>query len=273
MRKTVLAAAAAFTLAAGLAGPALADPPFDPKDPNMAPYISGPKRSGYTFAEPETRAMQDDDFTNPGFLWVEDGKKIWNKAEGTAGKACKDCHGDAEKSMKGVGAAYPKYDNHAGTILNLEQKINECRTERMHAPEYKWDSKPFNAITTYVKHQSKGMPVNIASDGPAAPYFELGRRLYNQRRGLNDVACKHCHEDYWGMHLRTELLSQGMPNGFPQYRLKWQTLGTAQKRIRGCNEEVRAEPYPWGSIENIALELYATWRANGLQVESPAVRK
>jgi sulfur-oxidizing protein SoxA len=272
MRKRVVAALAVLT-AAALGGKALADPPFDPKDPKMAPYIAGDKRSGYTFAEPETRAMQDDDFTNPGFLWVEEGKKLWGKADGAAGKSCKDCHGDAEKTMKGVGAVYPRFDPHVNGVLLLEQKINQCRTERMQAAEWKWDSKPLNAMTTFVKHQSHGMPVAVQTDGPAAPYFDMGRRLYNERRGLNDVACKHCHEDYWGQHLRTELLSQGMPNGFPQYRLKWQTLGTAQKRIRGCNEEIRAEPYPWGSLENIALELYATWRANGLRVESPAVRK
>ena len=34
--------------------------------------------SGYNFAEPSTRNMQDDDFHNPGILWVENGEKIWN---------------------------------------------------------------------------------------------------------------------------------------------------------------------------------------------------
>ncbi|KAF0223364.1 MAG: SoxAX cytochrome complex subunit [Rhodospirillaceae bacterium] len=270
MRKMMMAA----TLVALAASPvAQADPPFDPKDPKMAPYMAGDKRSGYTFAEPETRTMQDDDFTNPGFLWVEDGKKLWSKAEGKVGKSCKDCHGDAEKSMKGVGTVYPRFDPHVNMLLTLEQKINQCRTERMGADPYKFDSKPYNAIATYVKHQSRGMPLAVQTDGPAAPYFDMGRRLYYERRGMSDIACKHCHEDLWGLHMRSELLSQGMPNGFPQYRLKWQTLGSAQKRIRGCFEEVRAEPYPVDSLENTVLEMYATWRANGLRVESPAVRK
>lgn len=268
-----LVVTAMFALAIGLGTQASAEPPFDPNDPHMKPYIYGPKRSGYTFAEPETRAMQDDDFANPGFLWIENGEKLWNKVDGSAGKACKDCHGDAAQSMKGVGATYPKYVPVANTLMNLEGMINQCRSGEMKAKEYKYNSKELNALTAYVQHQSRGMPIAIKSDGEDAPYFELGRRLYNQRRGLNDVACKHCHEDYWGMNIRSELLSQGMPNGFPQYRLKWQDLGTTQRRIRGCNEEVRAEPYPWGSIENLALEMYAMWRANGLQVESPAVRK
>ncbi len=273
MKKSILAAAGATALAAALGGPVLADPPFDPKDPKFAAYISGDKRSGYTFAEPETRGMQDDDFTNPGFLWVEKGQKLWSKADGSANKACQDCHGKAEDNMKGVGASYPRYDVRAQKVVNLEQRINMCRVDHMGAPEWKYESDPLLSMTTFVRHQSKGMPVTVQVDGPAAPYFEAGRRFYYERRGLNDLACKHCHEDLWGMHMRTELLSQGQANGFPTYRLKWQKLGSLHRRLAGCNEEIRAEPYPLGSPEYTNLELFLAWRAQGLTVETPAVRK
>jgi sulfur-oxidizing protein SoxA len=43
-------------------------------------------------------------------LAVEDGEVLWNKVEGTAGKSCASCHGDAAESMKGVGASFPKWD-------------------------------------------------------------------------------------------------------------------------------------------------------------------
>ena len=39
--------------------------------------ISNDLISGYHFSEPSTQEIQDDDFLNPGFLWVERGKKIW----------------------------------------------------------------------------------------------------------------------------------------------------------------------------------------------------
>ncbi|MGE5547374.1 MAG: sulfur oxidation c-type cytochrome SoxA [Solirubrobacterales bacterium] len=272
MTKAILAAAA-FALAAAVAGPVLADPPFDPKDPKYAPYMAGDKRSGYTFAEPETRAMQDDDFTNPGFLWVEKGEKLWSKAEGPHNKACSSCHGKAEDNMKGVGATYPKYDLHAAKVVDLEQRINMCREKHMGVPAWKWESEPLLAMTTFVKHQSRGMPISVQVDGPAAPYFEAGRRFYYERRGMNDLACKHCHEDLAGNHLRTELLSQGQANGFPTYRLKWQKLGSLQRRLAGCNEEIRAEPFPLGSDEYTNLEFFLAWRAQGLKVETPSVRK
>ena len=31
--------------------------------------------SGYAFLTPETQALQDDDFANPGMLWVESGQQ------------------------------------------------------------------------------------------------------------------------------------------------------------------------------------------------------
>lgn len=272
MRKSITAATLA-ALAALVAVKAQADPPFDAKDPKMAPYVNGAKRSGYTFAEPETRAMQDDDFSNPGFLWMEKGEKLWTKVDGGAGKSCKDCHGKAEDSMKGVAATYPRFDAHENRVLPLDQKINQCRTERMGATAWKNESDPLLSMWTYVQHQSHGLPMAVQVDGPAAPYFDMGRRLYYERRGLNDMACKTCHEDLAGMYLRSELLSQGQVNGFPTYRLKWQKLGSIERRIRGCFEEVRAEPYPWGSLENTALALYTAWRSSGLLVEAPSVRK
>ena len=50
--------------------------------------------SGRHFATPETLAMQDDDFDNPGFIWVEEGKAAWSTPQGEAGKSCASCHQD-----------------------------------------------------------------------------------------------------------------------------------------------------------------------------------
>ena len=46
--------------------------------PSAAPATS--------FMAPDTRAMQNDDTTNPGMLWVLDGEKLWN-AQGRARRA------------------------------------------------------------------------------------------------------------------------------------------------------------------------------------------
>jgi sulfur-oxidizing protein SoxA len=42
--------------------------------------------------------------------------------------------------------------------------------------------------------------------------------------------------------------------------------------LRNCLSGLRAELYPFGSSENVDLELYLMSRAQGLKIEAPAVR-
>ncbi len=232
------------------------------------------RKSGYLFSTKETQAIQDDDFINPGMLWVEKGKELWTKVDGKAGKSCASCHGDAEESMKGVYPVYPKYVPELGKLENLEQRINRCRTSNMGAKAWKWESDELLAMTTYIGYISRGMPINVKIDGPAKPFFEKGKEFYFKRRGQLDMACKHCHYDNAGKYIRADLLSEGRGGGaFPVYRLKWQKIGSLHRRFRGCNKQIRAEPYPFGSDEYVNLELFVKWRSRGLPVEVPAVRR
>jgi sulfur-oxidizing protein SoxA len=231
------------------------------------------KRSGYHFQSRETQAMQDDDLANPGFLWVQEGEGLWGRAAGAAGKSCAECHQDARASMKGVAARYPAFDAAAGRVVNLEQRINRCRADRQQAPAFAYESRELLSLTAYVASQSRGVPVRVAIDGPARPFFEAGRDLFNTRLGQLHLACKHCHEDHWGGELRGDRLSQGYGNAYPIYRLEWQSLGSLQRRLRSCNIGVRAEPYAYGAQEYVNLELYLAWRAQGLPVETPGVRR
>ena len=235
-------------------------------------YQVDDRRSGYTYATAATRAMQDDDYVNPAMLRVDQGDDLWNTVEGDAGKSCASCHDDAADSMRGVAASYPVYRDSLGKLQNIEQRINECRVDNMQVEPWKWESSPLLAMTVYVRHQSRGMPVSVAIDGPAAPFYDKGKEFFNQRRGLLDMACKHCHQDFAGNKVRANTLSEGQINGFPVYRLKWQNVGSTHRRFRGCNKQVRAQPYGYGSEEYVNLELFVAWRGRGLLVETPAVR-
>src|SRR5215468_10493943 len=84
----------------------------------------GERRSGSSFMAADTKAMQDDDTSNPGMLWVMEGEGLWAKKDGAGDKACADCHGDARESMKGVAARYPAFDQALGRPVDLEQRIN-----------------------------------------------------------------------------------------------------------------------------------------------------
>jgi L-cysteine S-thiosulfotransferase len=97
---------------------------------NAAEVPLAERKSGYEFMARETRAMQDDDTANPAMLSVLDGETLWQRKDGSAAKSCADCHGDARTSMKGVAARYPAFDAARGRPIDLEERVNTCRTEK-----------------------------------------------------------------------------------------------------------------------------------------------
>jgi L-cysteine S-thiosulfotransferase len=236
-------------------------------------YSIDGRRSGYTYLSEENQRLQDDDFANPGLLWVERGRERWSQVDGAAAASCASCHGDAATSMRGVRARYPLFDPMRGEIINLEQRINRCRVQYMQAMPYPYESETLLDLTALIGFQSRGMPIDVRIDGPAQPFFEAGKAFFYQRRGQLDMACAHCHEQYAGQRLRGDTISQGQINGFPIYRFTWQTLGSTHRMFEWCNTSVRAEPYPLGSDEYVNLELFMAWRGRGLPVETPAIRR
>jgi sulfur-oxidizing protein SoxA len=232
----------------------------------------GEIRSGWTFRTEETQALQMDDFDNPGMIFVDQALDAWETVEGSAGNACASCHEDVETSMKGVRAVYPKWNESAGELRTLAMQINDCRENQMGAEPYGYTSNDMTAMEALISVQSRGMPVNVAIDGPAAPYWEQGKEIYYTRFGQLELSCANCHEDNYDNMIRADHLSQGQINGFPVYRLKNAKLNQVQDRFKGCVRDTRGETFTPGGPEFIALELYVASRGNGLSVEGPSVR-
>ncbi len=280
---SIAGAVAGLALAAG-AMTAQADPVDDTLTIDGTEMISRTKApeghpfdevmSGWLFRTAETRALEVDSFVNPGMLEVEQGETIWNTVEGSAGKSCASCHGDAAESMKGVGAHYPKWDAEAGRPINIELQINKCRKNNMGAEPYAFDKDGQKPLTAYIKNQSLGAPVSIdLGQGDLQSWWEKGKELYYTRTGQLNLSCASCHEVNMGKMIRADHLSQGQINGFPTYRLKQGHLISVHNRFRGCIRDTRAEMPKAFSDELMALEVYVTWRGTGLSVETPAVRQ
>ena len=228
--------------------------------------------SGWRFRSEGTQAMQMDDFDNPGMSAVDAAAEAWDTVEGSEGKSCASCHGAAEDSMAGVRAVYPKWNDAAEEVRTLAMQINDCRENKMGAEKYGYTSGDMAAMEALITLQSRGMPVNVAIDGPVQATWEAGKELYYTRTGQLDLSCANCHEDNYGNMIRADHLSQGQINGFPVYRLKNTKLNTVHARFKGCVRDTRAETFKPGSDEFIALELYVASRGNGLSVEGPSVR-
>ena len=230
------------------------------------------RRSGYSFMTPDTQAIQDDDTTNPGMLWVLDGEALWNSKVGTAGKACADCHEDVRVRMKGVAARYPAFDKTLGRPINLEQRVNLCRAQNQQATPLAYESRDLLALTAFVAQQSRGAAIPTDVDPQREPFVARGRELFMQRQGQLNLGCTNCHDDNWDKRLAGSAVTQGHPTGYPLYRLEWQSLGSLQRRLRSCIGGIRAQTYDYGAPELVELELYLMSRAKGMPLEAPAIR-
>ena len=227
--------------------------------------------SGWLFRTDDSRAMQQDDFDNPIMVFGEQGMDNWNVVDGSEGKSCASCHGDIEEGMKGVRATMPKL-NAKGELWSMEDYINDCRTTRMGAEAWGWDSGPMKNMTVAIAVQSRGMPVNVKIDGDAAPFWEKGKEMYYTRYGQLELSCASCHEENYGNYIRADHLSQGQLTGFPVYRLKTAGVVSIHNRFKGCIRDTRAETFKPGSPEFHNLELYVASRGMGLEIEGGGVR-
>jgi len=228
-------------------------------------------RSGWTFRSKETQAFEVDDFDNPGMIFVDQAADVWETVEGSEGKSCASCH-EGPESMAGLRAVMPKWNEAAGEVWTMEMYINDCRTNRMGAEAWGWTATPMRNMTALITLQSRGMPVNVAIEGPQKATWEKGKEIYYTRYGQLELSCASCHEDNYDNLIRADHLSQGQINGFPAYRLKNARLNSVHGRFKGCIRDTRAETFNPGSEEFIALELYVASRGNGLSVEGPSVR-
>ncbi len=227
--------------------------------------------SGWHYREDDTRDLQRDDFDNPGMVFVDIGMDLWNESLGTNGESCAGCHQGPE-SMAGLRAVTPRVDEKTGKLMTVENYVNGCVTERMGLEAWGMTSGDMKNMLALISMQSRGMPVNVAIDGAAAPHWEKGKEIYYTRFGQLEMSCASCHEDNQGLFIRADHLSQGQINGFPVYRLKDAGILSAQQRFVGCVRDTRAETYKPNSDEFKALELYVASRGNGLSVEGVSVR-
>ena len=236
----------------------------------MAQAGADKRRSGYQDIGTALQKMQDDDTANPGMLFVQLGEQLWAKPAGAANKACADCHTIAD--MKGVAVRYPAIPKDADRPIDLEDRIQLCRTDHQKAEPLAPESRDLLSLAAFVARQSRGLPIVPPDDPRLSPFREQGEAIYRRRQGQLNLSCAICHDDNAGKKLAGVTIPQAHPTGYPIYRLEWQALGSLKRRLRNCLVGIRAEAYPADSLEYVALETFLMNRAKGMAFESPGVR-
>ena len=187
-------------------------------------------------------------------------------------QSCAGCHGDATRSMRGVAARYPAFDDDLKRPLTLAARINRCRQKNQQSQPWRAESAELLALESYVAFQSRAMPIAPPADARLQPYQERGRQRYLQRLGQLDLSCAQCHDQRAGLRLGSSPIPQAHPGGYPVYRLEWQGVGSLERRLRNCMSGVRAESFAYGSVELVELQAYLALRARGMPLEAPGVR-
>lgn len=238
-----------------------------------SPVYAFEPKSGYEFLTEETRAMQDDDFENPGMVTVDEGARLFQEQRPDEENTCSTCHGlNGEKLNTKKIASYPVFSTPSGDLVTLQERVNHCRENNMDGFPLDYDDPELVALETFVRNLAKGETIDIDTNGPLKELIKEGEKLYQTRFGQINMSCHHCHDQHQGQMLRGQKLSQGQANGFPEYRLGKGRITSLHMRMRECFISFRAEPFDAGSEEFRLIELYLMSRGNGLKIETPAVR-
>ncbi len=228
---------------------------------------------GEEFLRPSIRAMQADDFDNPGFPLVEAAEASWSKAENPARKSCQGCHGAGDKNLiKKAAASYPKYAPDLKEVITLQTRINNCRTNYLGERALADDDHRMIGMAAYLRWLARGSPSTVEVTGPDAEVFERGQKLYQTKLGRFQISCAQCHNEKFGQKFGADTLSQGHPLAYPAYKSSEKRVISLHERFRMCNKLARAEGQPDNAPDYVALELYLDWRSKNLPITAPGVR-
>lgn len=227
-------------------------------------------------------AAEDFTFAN---VYIEQGKVLFGK-KAKNGKSCQTCHAAEKnnvKSLKGVAAGYPKYDNSTNKIIGLEQRINICQKKNKNSKPYRLGSPSSNTLMSYVKFLSRNTPINIATNRFNKDAIKRGKASFYRKAGQLNFSCADCHTSVNGKWLRGQPLAAIEPNGndartaatWPRHFIAGHDLGliSLRQRIRHCQTVTRTNPLKLHAQEYTDLELYMTTLANGKPMLAPTMSK
>lgn len=218
--------------------------------------------------------LQAPEAMNPISLWIEEGKRKWEKN-------CTACHA-LEKVVSSV-PNFPKLDI-TQNLINLEDQISVCRQRVEKIPPssgkvFSNDDSPTLELSTFLNDAARQLSIQIAppKDSKHADtwkqHLNEGERLFKTRLGHMNLSCQQCHDGKVGASMRAQKITAGHPTGFPAYRISWQGLGSIERRIRACYSGVQAQVPAQQDIRLRQIELYLKIRAQGMPLEGPSIRQ
>ena len=229
---------------------------------------------------------------NPGDLWVERGKALYQQKRGPKNASLEQCDlGLGPGIVKGAFAQLPRYFADTSKVQDLESRLLTCMVElqglrredivRTRFSTLDRDS-DMEALVSYIGAQSNGMRMDVRlNNASEREMYKAGEYLFFRRNGPLDFACATCHSET-GKRIRL----QDLPNmtdarelqlivatGWPAYRGTHSTVRTMQHRLYDCGWQMRLPDLGFASDLSVALTTYLNYSANSGLITLPGVRR
>lgn len=202
---------------------------------------------------------------------IDEGEELYTKKFAN-GKSFKDCFSNPD-----IVGNFPYYDTKKDEVVTLTSAINKCLVAN---GEKKWNTKKGDMakLQAYFAYETgeaeKKLNITIPNKAASEAYHR-GKVYYYSQRGYLKLSCASCHVQGAGQRVRNEKLSPllGQYTHFPVYRLKWQGLGTLERRMSGCIKDQGQVPPKTDSKEMKELLYFMAYMSNGMAIDGPDIRK
>ena len=176
-----------------------------------------------------------------------------------------------------IGGDYPYFDDKKNDVVTLTSAVNDCLRAN---GEKEWDTQKGNManlqayLVNATTEAGKKFDIKIQSEA-AKKAYENGKEYYYTQRGYLKLSCAEWHIQGAGQRVRNEKLSPltGQVTQFPVYRLKWEELGTLERRLSGCIVDQGQVSPKDESTQMKELVYFLAYMSNGMSIDGPDIRK
>ena len=202
---------------------------------------------------------------------IEKGEELYTKKFAN-GNSLQTCFPDLT-----IAGTFPYFDEKKKEVITLTRAVNDCLRAN---GEKEWHTKKgaMAEFQAYFMNESKEAEKNFdiqINSKAAKEAYERGKEYYYTQRGYLKLSCATCHVQGAGQRVRNEILSPlvGQVTHFPVFRLRWQEIGTVERRLSGCIVDQGQVPPKDESKEMAELLYFLAYMSNGMPVDGPDVRK
>lgn len=211
----------------------------------------------------------------PGELFAFEGEELFYSSRGPNDLSMEGCDfGLGEGVVEGAYAQLPRYFSDTDRVQDVDSRIITCMTETQGFAKDDINRAEVVSIASFISMQSQGYEQAISLEHEKEQaMFDIGEQLFYSRAAVLDMSCAICHEDNAGKRIRLQGLgdvkADAVATHWPAYRFGSDRMWTMEDRLRGCFSNVGVPKPSHYSDALIALQVYMSYQANGVEIDAP----